>query len=279
MNYLTEIKLFYDWLETHPLTPSAIALWHGLMFIANRMGWEDEITIPLSVLENRTGMSAATLYRIRIQLKDAGLIEVESQGGRACAKYRIFPFESRFVSQNETQNESQTRDKSRVNGGNGGFASQNEKQSASINKTKQDVDVHQKKQAKKKSAFSLEEWVSALDSPWRELMRIWLEYKRSRKETYISQMGANACLKKLKELSGGFPEVAQKIIEQSMANNWAGLFPVKTVPGARGHPPNAPATGQRVGQILQPETEEHKNSILERFRQGIKTGKDDIPKQ
>lgn len=31
MNYLTEIKLFYDWLETHPMTPSAIALWHGLI--------------------------------------------------------------------------------------------------------------------------------------------------------------------------------------------------------------------------------------------------------
>ena len=62
MNYLTEIKLFYDWLETHPLTPAAISLWHGLMFIANRMGWEEEFTIPLSVLEVRTGMSAATLY-------------------------------------------------------------------------------------------------------------------------------------------------------------------------------------------------------------------------
>ena len=74
MNYLTEIKMFYDWLETHPLTPSAIALWHGLMFIANRQGWEDVITIPLSVLESRTGIPSTTLYRIRKQLQEAGTL-------------------------------------------------------------------------------------------------------------------------------------------------------------------------------------------------------------
>lgn len=33
MNYLSEIRLFYEWLGTHPLPPSAIALWHGLMYI------------------------------------------------------------------------------------------------------------------------------------------------------------------------------------------------------------------------------------------------------
>ncbi len=110
--------------------------------------------------------------------------------------------------------------------------------------------------------------MAALESPWKELMRIWLEYKRSRKETYASQMGANACLKKLKELSGGSPEVAQQIIEQSMASNWAGLFPVKSVPGTRGHPVS-PATGQRIGQIMQPETEEHRNSILQKFKDGV----------
>lgn len=269
MNYLTEIRLFYDFIETHPMTPSAIALWHGLMFIANRLGWEEEFTIPVSVLETRTGIPSTTLFRIRKQLQDCGLIEVISHGGRACASYRILSLESQLAFQNGKQNERQMEVKSDDNAENGGFAFQNGKQSGSINKRKQDVDVsHQKKQTKKKSGFSLEEWVAALESPWKELMRIWLEYKRSRKETYASLMGANACLKKLKELSGGSPEVAQQIIEQSMASNWAGLFPVKSVPGARGHPV-APATGQRIGQIMQPDTEEHRNSILQKFKNGV----------
>ena len=127
MNYLAEIKLFYDWLETHPLTPSAIALWHGLMFMANRAGWEEVITIPLSVLESRTGIPSTTLYRIRKQLQDARLIEVESPGGRSCAAYRILPFESRFAFQNGKQNESQTEDKSEVGRESSAFAFQNGK--------------------------------------------------------------------------------------------------------------------------------------------------------
>lgn len=184
MNYLTEIKLFYDWLETHPLTPSAIALWHGLMFMANRSGWEEEITVPISVLESRTGISSATLYRIRIQLSEAGLISVSTQGGRACAKYRILSFESRFTPQNEKQNESQTGDKSEVKRESGEFVSQIEKQSESINKTKQDCmsspeNKKKKSSRSKASGSSVDEWCAALESPWRELMRIWLEYKVS----------------------------------------------------------------------------------------------------
>lgn len=48
------------------------------MFMANRAGWEEVITIPLSVLESRTGIPSTTLYRIRKQLQDARFIEVES---------------------------------------------------------------------------------------------------------------------------------------------------------------------------------------------------------
>ena len=277
MNYLAEIKLFYDWLETHPLTPSAIALWHGLMFMANRAGWEEVITIPLSVLESRTGIPSTTLYRIRKQLQDARLIEVESPGGRSCAAYRILPFESRFAFQNGKQNESQTGDKSEVERESSEFAFQNGKQNASINKTKQDVNVTDKKPSKKKKISEIDEWVATLESPWKELMRLWLEYKKARKDAYSTVAGAKMCLTKLRNMCGDDPATAQEIIERSMANNWAGLFPLSGQ-SARGHPPNVPATGQRIGQILQPETEEHRNSILEKFRAGIKSGAD-IPKQ
>ena len=271
MNYLTEIKLFYDWLETHPLTPSAIALWHGLMFMANRAGWEEVITIPLSALEMRTGIPATTLYRIRQQLQDARLIEVISPGGRACAAYRILSFESRFAFQSGKQNERQMEDKSADGRESSEFAFQNGKQSASITKTKQDVDVSQKKQTKKKKESEVDEWVAALESPWQELMRIWFEYKKSRKEAYGTVMGAKSCLTKLRNLAGNNPQTAQAIIEQSMANNWAGLFPLSGQ-GARGHP-TAPATGQRIGQIMQPDSEEHRSAILQKFKNGVSNPK------
>ena len=55
----------------------------------------------------------------------------------------------------------------------------------------------------------------------------WLDYKKERQETYKSETSLKSCYNKLFELSGGDPIIADKIIEQSMANNWAGLFALK----------------------------------------------------
>lgn len=56
----------------------------------------------------------------------------------------------------------------------------------------------------------------------------WLDYKKSRKEKYRTQGSVQAMIKNLFTLSGGNKETASAIIEQSMANNWAGLFALKT---------------------------------------------------
>lgn len=56
----------------------------------------------------------------------------------------------------------------------------------------------------------------------------WLEYKRERKESYKSEKSLKAAYSKLLKLSGNNPCIASEIVEQSMANNWAGLFELKT---------------------------------------------------
>ena len=56
---------------------------------------------------------------------------------------------------------------------------------------------------------------------------LWLTYKRTRRETYKSQMSFERMVKQLNDFSEGNHETAVKIIEQSMANNWAGLFQLK----------------------------------------------------
>lgn len=55
-------------------------------------------------------------------------------------------------------------------------------------------------------------------------IQVWLDYKRSRGEKYKSPQSLAMFAKKLNELSNGDADIAQKIIEQSMANNWAGIF-------------------------------------------------------
>ena len=56
----------------------------------------------------------------------------------------------------------------------------------------------------------------------------WLEYKKSRKETYKSEKSLQALANELTRLSNNDQSTARAIIEKSMANNWAGIFALKT---------------------------------------------------
>lgn len=305
MNYMTEIKMFYDWLETHSLTPASITLWHGLMFIANRSGWKNPLPISLSVIESRTMIPRASIYRERERLREAGLIDFSTKGGKASCLYTIYSLSQQLESHGETQSAvkrdlvSHSETQSVVNEDRiQHLESQSEKQNATIiyklnyterNKEKSEKELleemevgadappclspEEKKErkscAKKKEKREVPQLdtnaiLQTIESPWRELMHTWLEYKRLRKESYRSEIGIRKCLTMLRNLSSNNPETVAAIIDQSIANNWAGLFELKRQAYTpRGQP--LPATGQHIGQIKQPETEEHKNRILEKF--------------
>lgn len=110
------------------------------------------------------------------------------------------------------------------------------------------------------SAFQLEPWLATLDAPWQGLMRQWLDYKSARKESYKTEVGARKCLTMLKTLSENNPTTAQSIIDQSIACNYAGLFPLKQ--SYQRSNPNAPQYGQRIGQIVQPEDDAKRDRII-----------------
>ena len=276
MNYLAEIRLFYEWLETHHLAPSSITLWHALMYTANRSGWQEHITIPISILESRTQMTRSTIYRSRDQLASRGLVHIEMRGSSQSAIYTMQSLEAMLVSQNVSQCVSQNKTQSGTqNASTPSLVSQNETQNGNIYKLdsvvygdgdrSKDVSIKSKREKPaKEKKFTLEEWAKQQESPWRELMLIWFDYKRTRKESYRSEMGAKKCLSLLRNLSGGNAEVAQKIIDQSMANNWAGLFALKDSPPPRGQPGRQ--HGQRVGQIIQSEDEAKRQRYIERLR-------------
>ena len=103
MNYLAEIKAFYDRLELNPQPNTAIALWHALMSIANKAGWPDTFTVASSVLGLRSGLNASALKRARNKLATDGFIEWKSRGGNLSAQYRI----NSLVIQNYSKNEPQ----------------------------------------------------------------------------------------------------------------------------------------------------------------------------
>ncbi|WP_278995316.1 hypothetical protein [Alistipes finegoldii] len=284
MNYMTEIKLFYAWMETNPLSPAAIALWHALMFIANRSGWRPTLYISYSLLELHTGMSRTTLYREREKLQRAGRIAFQSRGGRACCAYRLIPLERSVMSRIETQTgaassvvrPSETQIATQTVTGND-VVRPVVFQHETLYKPDSDYDSGKEKTSKKeKAAAKCKErkncvkkretarlnqvrFLSALDVPWQEVMAVWLEYKRTRRESYRSELGATKCLTLLRNLSGNSTDVAAAIIDQSIANNWAGLFPLRT------ESVSSSFGGQHPGQIIQPSSDERTRSLLEKF--------------
>lgn len=278
---MAEIKLFYDWLETHPLSPASIVLWHALMFIANRSGWIRELSVPVTVLEMRTGMPRSTIYREREKLRIAGRITFRSQGGRASCVYILISLECQFVSGNGTQQSSspdfvcltgtqsetqiveQPQVVSRVVSHSGTTYKLNSSNVFSTEDSKQDSKERKKPAKERDTALDTEKLLSTLEPPWRELMAAWLEYKRTRRESYRSELGVKKCLSQLKHLSGSDDTTAAAIIDRSIANNWAGLFPLPAnQPLVRGHPP---AAGQHPGQIIQPSSEERTQQLLEKY--------------
>lgn len=72
--------------------------------------------------------------------------------------------------------------------------------------------------------------LSFIPADFLPILERWVKYKQERKQAY-TQSGIEACYHKLLELSNTSPATAMAVIEQSIANNWAGLFELKNGTG------------------------------------------------
>lgn len=235
MNYMTEINLFNNYLETADLPSNAIVVWYALMFAANRCGWREEFSVPFSVLESRTKLNKSTICRMRRVLAGQGLIAFREQGGRRSALYRVHSFELQTALHSATLSSTQNDPESAV-------VLQGATVCAPI--TKQDRDVLKDKPPT---------WFSTIVAPWRELMQTWLEYKRTRGEGYRSEVGVKKCLSMLRTLSDDSPSVAARIIDRSIANNWAGLFPLQK------------SSGIHEGQVIRSADKDRERRLMAKF--------------
>ncbi|KMY49208.1 DnaD domain-containing protein [Peribacillus loiseleuriae] len=89
MNYIKLINAFYDRLETNSLSTSAIALWHALVHVNNKAGWQREFSVAVSVLCIKAGLSERTVNNARNDLKIKGFIDFRSRKGNQAAIYSL----------------------------------------------------------------------------------------------------------------------------------------------------------------------------------------------
>ncbi len=89
MNYLVQIKAFYDRLEVEPLKSSEIALWYALMSINNKTAWSETFTVASSVICQKSGIKEANFYKARNLLQQKGYINWKSRTGNQAAIYHL----------------------------------------------------------------------------------------------------------------------------------------------------------------------------------------------
>jgi hypothetical protein len=116
LNYIAEINAFYNWAMLNPIPADAQALWHVLMQINNRTAikidnewfWKVEFAIPNSTLTSVLAFSRQQLDRMRNVLIQRGRIVYTKGKGNSAGKYRLIPFDAKYVTQTVTQSVSQT---------------------------------------------------------------------------------------------------------------------------------------------------------------------------
>ena len=209
MNYIGEINRFYDWLETNSLSVSAVALWHALMHINNKSRWIEEFAVATSVLCAKTGLSERTIRNARNELKQRGRLDWKTRGGNKSATYILIPLTARdadSVSDNVTV-----------------ITSDNASDNASALYKQNNTKLFKEKSKKeKKSDFDF----SLIPKEFIPIVKKWLKYKSEKNQTY-KKTGFRTFCKKLEELTQWDLQLAEKIIEQSMASNYAGIFELK----------------------------------------------------
>ena len=133
----------------------------------------------------------------------------------------------------ETENNRVETEKNRV-----GYFRNREKPSGNREKAKTNNNINNniinnnyKEENNKEQRYSDDE---AMDTA----IKRWFAYKKERKETY-RPIGEKAFIAKLLNLSGGNGDIAIKIVQEAMANNYQGIFPLKGT-----------NTNPEIGQIL-----------------------------
>ena len=70
-------------------------------------------------------------------------------------------------------------------------------------------------------------WILKVDMQYREIISMFVDYKKSKNQAYKNEKSFMLMANKLISMSNNNPNVARQIVEQSMINNWSGLFELK----------------------------------------------------
>lgn len=152
----------------------------------------------------------STLIRIRERLHKRGLIQYVSGNGKV--QNPVFKICSDTKCDTKNNTKCDTNSKEKV---------------SPIPPLKENITELREKEKTTKVASKKEADLSFCLPSFAPIMQEWLDYKQKRKESYKTDASIRKCYHNLATLSDNNPTIAQMIVDQSIANNWAGLFKLK----------------------------------------------------
>ena len=219
MKYLDLINDFWRLNEEFCFTPSESKLYFALLNISNRLRWKQTFNQSNARLVLECGITEPTLIKARNVLKQRGLIDFKAEKGRRNNTEYTLKYSNKTLNNfsiSDSISDSISSEKALDN-----IRYKDKEEDKTIKST---TNVVPKKATK--PLFSLD-FID--DENFKKLFEEWLDYKRRVKHnSYKDQKQIELAYRKMYELCGGDIEMCRAIIEQSIANNWQGLFELKT---------------------------------------------------
>lgn len=210
--YITQLNAFHRWLCTNYLPPNAKLLWFMLIGLFNAAGWPEYVQIgTLHLMHLVSTQTDKAAFRARQSLVDAGLLLYERGRKNQPGRYRLVWFTDGIGMQNGTGNV-------RKNDGNT-TEKTTEKTSDEHTLYIREDKEEEKDETKQKDACAPAELGDA-----------WSAYAEMRQKMRkpLTDAAKQFVLRALESFAPGDPDAQRQILEQSILNGWAGVYPLKT---------------------------------------------------
>ena len=201
-------------------------------FLAMIMSLKDDWDFTIEGFVKITKEGESAIYTAIKELKDFGYCREEKIRDE---KKRIVGNEYTFYEEPKTQSvdnqlDCENQDLGFLNQANQGQISttNNNTNNKVLNEIKEKEDNKLSSQKKANNQDVLAQYdIRDVPSEFVDVVRDWCQYKKERKERYKTQSSFMAMVNRLIKLSSNNVDKAKEIIEQSIANNYAGLFELK----------------------------------------------------
>ena len=250
-----------DWIkDCNVLSLEAEAAWLRIIFKMFNSGKQSTYKVPTKALQNLWRVSEEKVLCIIEELQDNDICGIEQEDRYITFTSRRYEKENRISEiRKEAVSMRQDRNKSDANTPtndlqNAYKTDTNNVQNAEIEIENNNIDNTKIDNTTKKISSNTRGKrgfdYSGIEKDFIPILKMWLDYKKGRGQTYKTQQSFDAMSEQLINLSRGDPDMAEKIVKQSMANNWAGLFELKTNGSNNGKTNRTDNDNAELGQRL-----------------------------